>query len=103
MNQIGFYQHPFFDVFTGTKLILWKTAQKEGDVQEVWNAQLAKNVLKIGGMTPTSNYVQVPASKNLPKHSLGLTGKYVSGALFLTHSGVHRAECRTRQELCLSL
>lgn len=39
-------------------------------------------MLKIGGMTPTSNYVQVPASKNLPKHSLGLTGKYVKWRTF---------------------
>jgi hypothetical protein len=70
-------------VFTGTKLTSWKTAQKEGDVKEEWDTLLGKNVITIGGITSNSNYIQVPATKNLPKGSLGLTGKYVSCAIIL--------------------
>lgn len=70
------------DVFKVTKLAEWNTCQKEGDVEQLYDKSLAKNVLKIGGATSASNYVQVPASKNLPKQSLGLIGKYVSCRAF---------------------
>jgi hypothetical protein len=66
------------DVFRATKLTEWQTSQKEGDVTEVYDKQLTKNVIKISGATPASNYMQVPAQKHLPKKALGLIGKYVS-------------------------
>ena len=57
MNDIAIYQHPFADVFLLTKLTTWKTCDKQGEVSEVYDKQLAKNVLKIAGPTPASNYV----------------------------------------------
>jgi hypothetical protein len=78
MNQIPIYQHPFVDVFKATKLTEWQLGHKEGDVTEVYDKTLAKNVIKIGGATPASNYIMLPAQKHLPKKSLGLIGKYVS-------------------------
>ena len=60
------------------KVTEFTTSAKEGDVQEVYDKQVAKNVIKVAGSTSASNYIQVPASKNLPKMSLGLTGKLVS-------------------------
>lgn len=60
-----------------TKLNDWSLAQKEGDVTEVYDKELAKNVIKVTGATSASNYFQLPASKHLPKKSLGLIGKYV--------------------------
>lgn len=77
MNSIPIYQHPFVDVFKATKLTEWDTAQKEGDVTEVYDKTLAKNVIKVSGATPASNYFQLPAQKHLPKKALGLIGKYV--------------------------
>jgi len=50
-------------------------------VTAVYDKAIAKNVIKIGG-TPQSNYIHVPAQKNLPKQSLGLIGKYVSRRTF---------------------
>lgn len=77
MNQIPLYQHPFVDVFKLTKLTEWVTTQKEGDVQDgVWDKQLAKNYVRIQGTSSSANYIQVPATKHLPKKALGLTGKY---------------------------
>ncbi len=78
MNSIPIYQHPFVDVFKATKLTEWQFGHKEGDVTEVYDKELAKNVLKINGVTTASNYIQLPASKYLPKKTLGLTGKYVT-------------------------
>ena len=82
MKGIEIYQHPFVDVFGQFKVTEWATSQKEGDVSEVFDKQVAKNVLKIAGSTSASNYIQVPASRNLPKQALGLTGKHVSLAHF---------------------
>jgi hypothetical protein len=61
MNQIPIYQHPFVDVFKTANLTEWQTAQKEGDVTEVYDKILAKNVIKVAGVTPASNYFQLPA------------------------------------------
>ena len=78
MNQIQIYQHPFVDVFKVTKLNEWVTCQKEGDVQDnIWDQKLAKNYLRIQGTSSSSNYIQVPATKFLPKKALGLTGQYI--------------------------
>eukprot|EP00347_Sterkiella_histriomuscorum_P023802 403333335 len=77
MNKIPIYQHPFVDVFKSIKLTEWQLGHKEGDVTEVYDKELAKNVIKINGVTTASNYIQVPAQKHLPKKALGLTGKYV--------------------------
>jgi len=66
------------DVIQAFKVLEWTASQKEGDVSEVYDKQLSKNVLKISGATSASNYIQVPATKNLPKQALGLTGKFVS-------------------------
>ena len=78
MNQIPIYQHPFVDVFKATKVTEWgQYSQKEGDVTEVYDKQLAKNVIKVSGVTPASNYFQIPAQAHLPKKPLGLIGKYV--------------------------
>ena len=78
MNQIPLYQHPFVDVFKLTKLTEWVTTQKEGDVEtNVWDKQLAKNYVRIQGASSSANYIQVPATKHLPKKALGLTGKYI--------------------------
>ena len=60
------------------KVTDFTTSAKEGDVSEVYDKQVAKNVIKVAGSTSASNYIQVPASKHLPKMSLGLTGKLVS-------------------------
>ena len=84
MNQIPIYQHPFVDVFKATKLTEWgQYSQKEGDVTEVYDKQLAKNVIKVSGVTPASNYFQLPAQAHLPKKPLGLIGKYVSEDMIL--------------------
>jgi hypothetical protein len=78
MNQIPLYQHPYVDVFKLTKLTEWVTTQKEGDVQnDVWDKQLAKNYVRIQGTSSSANYIQVPATKHLPKKALGLTGKFI--------------------------
>ena len=61
MNQIPIYQHPFVDVFKATKITEWTYGQKEGDVTEVYDKQLAKNVIKVSGVTPASNYLAIPA------------------------------------------
>jgi len=49
MNSIEIYQHPYVDIFTSFKVIEWTSSQKEGDVTEVFDKQVAKNVLKISG------------------------------------------------------
>ena len=77
MNQIPIYQHPFVDVFKITKIAEWSLTQKEGDVTELFDKELAKNIISIRGASNASNYIQVPASKHLPKKALGLVGKYV--------------------------
>lgn len=56
MNQIPLYQHPYVDVFKTTKINEWTLAQKEGDVTEVYDKELAKNVIKVAGTTSASNY-----------------------------------------------
>ena len=38
---------------------------------------MAKNYVRIQGTSSSSNYIQVPASKFLPKKALGLTGKFI--------------------------
>ena len=43
----------------------------------MWDQQLAKNYVRIQGTSGSSNYIQVPATKHLPKKALGLTGKYI--------------------------
>ena len=78
MNQIPLYQHPFVDIFKTSKLTEWQLAHKEGDVNEIYDKTLAKNVIKVNGTTTASNYFQIPASNQLPKKALGLIGKYVS-------------------------
>ena len=56
----------------------WKTCHKEGDVSaKVWDKALGKNYVRIQGTSSSANYIQVPASKFLPKKVLGFTGKYV--------------------------
>ena len=78
MNAISIYQHPFVDVFKLTKLADWVTCHKEGDVHgDVWDQKLAKNFYRIQGSSSSSNYIQIPATKFLPKKSLGLTGKFI--------------------------
>lgn len=60
------------------KLTEWTSSHKEGDVQDnVWDKQLAKGYVRIQGTSPSSNYIQVPATKFLPKKALGLTGKHI--------------------------
>lgn len=44
----------------------------------LFDKAIAKQTVVIGGATSASNYIQVPATKNLPKGALGLIGKYVS-------------------------
>ena len=78
MNQSNIDQHPFVDVFEVSKLTEWKTTHKEGDVKGLFDKAIAKQTVVIGGTTSASNYIQVPATKNLPKGALGLIGKYVS-------------------------
>ena len=75
MNKIPLYQHPFVDVFRVIKVADWKTAAKEGDVTEAMDKKISKKVIKIGGATSASNYIQVLGSKSTMK-SLGLTGKF---------------------------
>lgn len=87
MNQIPAYQHPFVDVFKVTKLTEWQSSQKEGDVTEVYDKQLAKNVIKVSGVTPASNYFQVPQQSQIAKKPLGLIGKYVRPHL-ISHSSL---------------
>ena len=56
----------------------WKTCLKVGDVNaKVWDKGLGKNVVRIQGASSSSNYLQIPDSKHLPKKVLGLTGNYV--------------------------
>ena len=102
MNQIPAYQHPFVDVFKVTKLTEWQSSQKEGDVTEVYDKQLAKNVIKVSGVTPASNYFQVPQQSQLAKKPLGLIGKYVSdhfsSPLFL--KGLFDCERASRKIFC---
>ena len=76
------------DVFKTTKLNEWTLGQKEGDVTEVYDKELAKNIFKIGGATTASNYIQLPASKHLPKKTLGLISKYVSKIFLLSVTGL---------------
>jgi hypothetical protein len=57
------YQHPYVDIFAAFKVNESKKSLKEGDVSETFDKQLAKNVLKITGATPSSNYYQVPYDK----------------------------------------
>ena len=65
-------------MFKVVKLGEWQTSHKEGDVQgSIWDKQLAKNYVRIQGTSSSSNYIQVPASKFLPKKALGLTGKFI--------------------------
>ena len=45
--------------------------------ENVWDQKLAKNYVRIQGTSSSSNYIQVPATKFLPKKALGLTGKFV--------------------------
>ena len=85
MNQIPAYQHPFVEVFKITKLTEWQNSQKEGDVTKVYDKQLAKNVIKVSGVTPASNYFQVPQQSQIAKKPLGLIGKYVSPHLISHH------------------
>lgn len=60
------------------KLTEWVNCHKEGDVQDsVWDQKLAKNFVRIQGSSSSSNYIQIPATKFLPKKALGLTGKYI--------------------------
>lgn len=56
MNQIPIYQHPFVDVFKATKLTEWTLSCKEGDVTEIYDKELSKNVIKVNGITTASNY-----------------------------------------------
>ena len=78
MNQISIYQHPFVDVFKLMKVSEWVSCHREGDVQDnVWDTGLGKNYYRIQGSSGSSNYIQIPATKFLPKKALGLTGKYV--------------------------
>lgn len=78
MNKIPMYQHPFVDIFKLTKLTEWLSTQKEGDVQDnIWDQNLAKNFVRIQGTSSSANYIQVPATKFLPKKALGLTGKLI--------------------------
>ena len=56
----------------------WKNATKEGDVKVTYDKTIAKHTVVIGGATPASNYVAIPASKGGQTPSLGLTGKFVS-------------------------
>jgi len=44
------------DVFKATKLNKWSYSHKEGDVTEIYDKNLAKNVIKVSGVTPASNY-----------------------------------------------
>lgn len=90
------YQHPYVDIFKEMKIGEaegWSTIEdkkagptlvgnchKEGkEVHgKVWDKTLGKYIVRIHGANSTSNYIQVPASKFLPrKRVLGLTGKYV--------------------------
>lgn len=98
MNQIPIYQHPFVDVFKATKLNEWSLAHKEGDVTEIYDKDLAKNVIKINGVTTASNYIQVPSSKHLPKKALGLIGKYVFFVFIIL--GLHDNKCSSWENLC---
>ena len=45
------------DVFKITKLNEWTLGHKEGNVEEVYNKELAKNVFKVAGATSASNYI----------------------------------------------
>jgi hypothetical protein len=84
MNSIQIYQNPYVDVFGAFKLTEWKMACKEGEVTVEFDKSLGKNVVQIQGQTSQANFLQLPAQKNLPKSSLGLTGKVVSnGAISL--------------------
>ena len=78
MNLSAAQQHPFFDVFKTLKIEDWKNATKEGDVKVTYDKTIAKHTVVIGGATPASNYVAIPASKGGQTPSLGLTGKFVS-------------------------
>ena len=71
-------------MFKTLKIEEWKNATKEGDVKVTYDKTIAKHTVVIGGATPASNYVSIPASKNGQTPSLGLTGKFVSSKFILT-------------------
>ena len=56
----------------------WTLAAKEGDVTDSFDNVLAKQVYSVQGTTSATGFIQLPASKHLPKSSLGLTGRFVS-------------------------
>lgn len=91
MNRIPIYQHycklqPFVDVFKIVKINEWTYCHKEGDISEnIWDDKLAKNYWRIQGITSSSNYIQIPASKHLPKKALGLTSKFIYLMIKIEH------------------
>lgn len=51
------------------------TSHIEGKVKDkVWDNTIAKNVFYIWGASSTGSYIQMPATKYLPKKALGLVG-----------------------------
>ena len=86
MNLSAAQQHPVFDVFKSLKIEEFKNATKEGDVKVIYDKNIAKHTVVIGGATPASNYVTIPASKGGQTPSLGLTGKFVSFFAFVART-----------------
>ncbi len=73
MSKIN-WQQPFVNTFKHFTIASDKNAAKNGDVTTVMDAQVKTTVHKIGGSSPSANYI------NMPKHtgqSLGLTGRYI--------------------------
>jgi hypothetical protein len=45
------------DVFAEFKVLDFDSSAKEGDVTQIYDKQVAKNVVKISGATSASNYI----------------------------------------------
>ena len=64
------------DVFKLVNLGEWRIAQKEGDVQEMYDKVIGRKIVKISGKIPAANFISIPRSKTSVKN-LALTGRYV--------------------------
>lgn len=70
------WQRPFVDVFklVGLSTGVWSNCEREGNVKQVLDKAIGKNVVRVAGAVATANTLQIPSKKHT---GLGLTGSFI--------------------------
>ncbi|KAF0688280.1 Aste57867_20150 [Aphanomyces stellatus] len=82
-SSVALWQHPFVDVFKHVATVRMETIVR-GDVEQIMDKHIRKNVYRLRGKIAASNYLRIPKDSNVTSN-MHLTGRFVYVELRRVH------------------